>query len=120
MLYQGRPQPGKFWQGGWIFADTRSPIWPEVQSVLIPAARVNIAYTDLMLYEDKVGKCLGYPVPRHPREIDHNVIRYMDETERQVLAKLCRKSPNDIEVIGFEYFDDDGNEQTWMTCEFHI
>ncbi|CZR68948.1 uncharacterized protein PAC_18849 [Phialocephala subalpina] len=101
MLNQGRPQPGKFWQGGWIFADTRSPIWPDVQNVLLPTAQMDVAYKDLMTYEDKVGKCLGYPVPRHPRKTDYNVMQYIDETERQVLAKLRGKSPDDVEVVGF-------------------
>lgn len=45
---------------------------------------------------------------------------YMDETECTELARLSGKSEDQIEVIGFEYDDDDGDQERWMKCESSI
>ena len=44
----------------------------------------------------------------------------MDETECTELARLSGKSEDQIEVIGFEYDDDDGDQERWMKCESSI
>jgi hypothetical protein len=116
MIDIGRPKAEKFWQGGWIFADTTSSLWPEVQNVLLPIVQINVTRPDHNAYQDRVGKILGYPVPRYPRNYDFNTVRYMDETERQILTKLFGKDECQVEVVGLEYWDDDGNTETWKTC----
>jgi hypothetical protein len=48
---------------------------------------------------------------------DHKTVRYMDETERQILVKLCGKDDaSEAEVTGLEYWDEAGNMTTWKTC----
>jgi hypothetical protein len=47
---------------------------------------------------------------------DQKTVRYMDETERQILAKLCGKDDaSEAEVTGLEYWDEAGNMTTWKT-----
>jgi hypothetical protein len=116
MIDIGRPKAEKFWQGGWIFADTTSTLWPEVQNVLLPIVQMNVTRPNHDAYQDRVGKVLGYPVPRFPRNYDYNIVRYMDETERQIVTKLFGKDECQVEVVGLEYWDDDGNTETWKTC----
>lgn len=76
MINIGRPKPEKFWQGGWIFADTTSPLWPEVQEVLLPAAQMDVTRAKHNAYEDRVGKVLGYPVTQYPRSKDLKTVSY--------------------------------------------
>lgn len=119
MMDLGRHRPVKFWEGGWIFTDVRHPLWPEVQSILLPSQQLNITRHGHDAYQDRVGKALGYPVPRYPRSANSNTVRYIDETERRVLQKFRTKEDEfDIAVIGLEYEDDDGNPETWKACEF--
>ena len=77
---------------------------------------MNVTRANHDAYQDRVGKVLGYPVPRFPRNYDHNIVRYMDETERQIVTKLFGKDECQVEVVGLEYWDDDGNTETWKTC----
>jgi hypothetical protein len=42
MIDIGRPRLEKFWQGGWLSADTMSPLWPEVQSMLLPSVQIDV------------------------------------------------------------------------------
>ena len=116
MIDIGRPKAEKFWQGGWIFADTTSTLWPKIQKVLLPIVQMNVTRPNHDAYQDMVGKVLGYPVPRFPRNYDCNIVRYMDETERQILTKLFHKDECQVEVVGLEYWDDNGNTETWKTC----
>jgi hypothetical protein len=118
MIDIGKPRPEKFWQGGWVFVDTTSPLWPEVQNILLPDAQIDVTLQDRTAYEDRMGEVLGYPVLRYPRDMgDHKTVRYMDETERQILAKLCEKEDaSEVEVTGLEYWDEAGNMTTWKTC----
>lgn len=41
----------------------------------------------------------------------------MDETECEELATLSGNSEDEIQVIGFEYDDDDGDVERWTKCE---
>jgi hypothetical protein len=78
---------------------------------------MDVTRQDSDTYEDKMGKVLGYPVLRYPRDIgDSKTVRYMDETERQILAKLCEEDASEVEVTGLEYFDEAGDMTTWKTC----
>ena len=103
MIDLGRAEPETFWQGGWILADTTSSLWPEVQELLLPAAPMDITRPNHNAYEDRVGKVLGYPVPRYPRSHDHNNLSYTDETERQALVKIFGKHEDEVAVTGLEY-----------------
>jgi hypothetical protein len=117
MIDIGKPKPEKFWQGGWVFADTTSPLLPEIQNILLPNAQMDVTRQDRDAYEDRMGKVLGYPVLRYPRDMsDFKTVRYMDETERQILAKLCEEDASEVEVTGLEYDDEAGNMTTWKTC----
>jgi hypothetical protein len=66
----------------------------------------------------RIRKVLGYPIAWYLRMMgDHKTVRYMNETERQILAKLCGKEDaREAEVTGLEYWDEAGNVATWKTC----
>jgi len=85
--------------------------------MLLPSVQIDVPRQDRDAYEDRMGKVLGYPVLRYPRAMgDHKTVRYMDETERQILAKLCGKDDaSEAEVTGLEHWDEAGNMTTWKT-----
>ncbi|XMA16185.1 hypothetical protein WAI453_008976 [Rhynchosporium graminicola] len=120
MIDMGRPQPDAFWIGGWFLVDTLSPHWPAIQEIYCSPVQINISRQDNNSYQDRLCKILGYPVNGYPRQEDFNRVSYMDETECRELARLTGKSEDKIEVIGFEYEDDEGDEERWMRCVVHF
>jgi hypothetical protein len=86
--------------------------------MLLPSVQIGVPHQDHDAYEERMGKVLGYPVLRYPRVMgDHKTVRYMDETGRQILAKLCGKGDaSEAEVTGLEYWDEAGNMTIWKTC----
>lgn len=93
-------------------------LWPEIQDVLLPTVQMDVSQPKYDTYQDRVGNVLGNPVLHHPRNSDQNAVRCMDETERQTLANLLGKDEGEIKVVGFEYWDADGNGLTWRLCRF--
>jgi hypothetical protein len=91
MIDIGGSPPEKFSQGGWIFADTTSALWPEIQTMLLPSTTLNISRQGHDSYQYRIGKGLGYPVRHYPRRGEWEVIMYEDETERQALVAFTRK-----------------------------
>ncbi|TVY19352.1 hypothetical protein LARI1_G003576 [Lachnellula arida] len=64
-------------QNAWVFADTRSPLWPEVKQVFLTPNRGKVD-------EYRVGMALGYPIGRAVS--DHSTqlyFRALDKTEMQ-------------------------------------
>ncbi|KAH6716653.1 hypothetical protein BKA61DRAFT_600182 [Leptodontidium sp. MPI-SDFR-AT-0119] len=120
MIEMGRPKPDMFWRGGWVFADITSPLWPDIQALFFSPAQLNIPRAEHDAYQDILGKFLGYPVPRYPRQDNYNRVCYMDETECEELARLSGNSEDEIQVIGFEYDDDDGDVERWTKCLIHF
>ncbi|EKD15334.1 hypothetical protein MBM_06550 [Drepanopeziza brunnea f. sp. 'multigermtubi' MB_m1] len=106
------------WEGGWMFADTRSSLWPGyILETFLP--RVLQTQGNLLESGDRLCKVFGYPVPRYPREEPFRQVRYYDETEQFELLKLTDKVSSDESVSGFGYFDDDGDITTWRNCVVH-
>jgi hypothetical protein len=77
----------KLWQGGWVFADTRSAFWPYVEGLWLRSVRVAVERKDYLSYQDEVGKVLGYPV-RFPRQEKFNTVKLVDLTESHAIANL--------------------------------
>lgn len=115
MIHQGNPTPDKWWEGGWIFADTTSSLWTQVESVLLPAKKMVITPETRFEYENELGKIFGYPVAEYPMEAMINkevqTVTYIDATEQKVLSNLfvypvcC--------VIAFEFWDEIGTQENW-------
>ncbi|KAI9054428.1 hypothetical protein LZ554_001590 [Drepanopeziza brunnea f. sp. 'monogermtubi'] len=106
------------WEGGWIFADMRSSLWPGyILNTFLP--RVLQTQDDLLESGDRLCKVFGYPVPRYPREEPFRQVIYYDETEHVELSKLTDKDPSEGFVPGFRYFDNDGDITTWRDCVIH-
>ncbi|KAK0118378.1 hypothetical protein ONS95_012667 [Cadophora gregata] len=121
MIEMGRPEPDMFWRGGWIFADILSPLWRDIQGIFFTPTEIHIFSEECDIYQDKLCKVFGYPVRGFPRQEEGiNRVQYMDETECGELAKVGGKSEDEVEVIGFEYEDDDGDEERWMKCLIHF
>ncbi|KAH7314317.1 hypothetical protein BKA65DRAFT_516582 [Rhexocercosporidium sp. MPI-PUGE-AT-0058] len=118
MIDVGRTQLDMFWRGGWVFADITSPLWPDIQSLFCSATQLNISRAEHNGYQDKLCKVLGYPIPGYPKQEKFNRVCYMDETECGEFARLTGKSEDEIQVVGFEYDDDDGDKERWTKCEF--
>ncbi|KAF2682934.1 hypothetical protein K458DRAFT_48335 [Lentithecium fluviatile CBS 122367] len=88
-------------EGGWIFADTRSPKWPLVQSVFLtphPGERQK---------EFDVAHALGYPVLRPGNE---GTMRLKDVTEAEALRRATGKGKAICCVEVLEYFSRGGYE----------
>ncbi|KAF4637170.1 hypothetical protein G7Y89_g919 [Cudoniella acicularis] len=116
MIDMGRPEPDKFWQGGYVFADTTSPLWPYAQAILLPTAQLNITRKAHDAYEDKGGKALGYPVPRFPPGSERR-IAYTGQTEREIFVSLF--GDRGFEVFGFEYLTEIGTKPDWQRYLLH-
>jgi len=110
------------WKGGWVFADITSPLWPEIQTWLLPTADLRIPRENgkLLEYEDMIGKLLGYPM-RYPRcrEADQQLVNFHDETEREILRRLLPGKKLCC-AHGTKYKDDVGNVTTWTTSELSL
>ncbi|KAJ8075937.1 hypothetical protein PM082_021569 [Marasmius tenuissimus] len=85
----------KGFKDGWIFADLRNPQYPLVERVLLrpyPGGRIP---------EVEIGTALGYPTVRGTHWVE-----YLDETEREELARVA-EVPEICCVIAMEYTCDE-------------
>ncbi|TVY78227.1 hypothetical protein LSUE1_G004195 [Lachnellula suecica] len=69
-------------QDGWIFADMKSALWPEVNSLFLTP---NKGKAD----EKRVGKALGYPVVHGPREFRAVDYTEMDDMRKATGREVC-------------------------------
>jgi hypothetical protein len=92
----------------WILADTRSPVWPEVQATML-ASRSSTDKMD----ESRIGRALGYPVSSQGRM----TVVYMDEGERRDLSKIVGEEVP--EVYALEFSCSEGNELEWRGIMKH-
>src|SRR4051794_12626070 len=74
-------------------------------------------------YQKSIANFLGYPVAHFPGEVKPNKVRLLDMTESAILGKVYGEGTDEapyygFEVVGLEYFDDNGDEGTWVKCMF--
>ncbi|TVY52024.1 hypothetical protein LCER1_G004708 [Lachnellula cervina] len=84
-------------QDAWVFADTRSPLWPEVKQVFLTP---NKGKAD----EDRVGKALGYPIDRAVGiASSRSSFCAVDMTEMHDMK-------SSIHITGYEFFTGTGED----------
>lgn len=116
------------WHGGWVFGDTESPNWPLAKDTFLPDAPLVVAEEDLYAHENQMNMLEGSPVEWPMHEDEKRTVTYFDATEKETLQNLSvwaecfetgrDRKQHDWRVRAVSYVVIDGNEETWMKCEF--
>jgi hypothetical protein len=69
-------------QNGWIFADTRSPLWPEVKYLFLTA---NTEKAE----EKRIGVALGYPAPHGTAKVSAVDCTEMNDMRKATGRDVC-------------------------------
>ena len=96
-------------ENAWLLADTRSPMWGEVQAAMVTPRSLTDKMSEL-----RIGRALGYPVSGQGHQ---ETVVYMDEREREDLSKLVGEEVES--VIALEFFCPEGNEEEWKNIIRH-